>query len=267
LLISQWLTQALLVFMRLEADPVSFSVTPDARVLLFTLAASLLTGLLFGLTPALRASGLDLASALKAAGGNVAGDASRQRLNHALVVAQVALSLALLAGAALFVRTLGKLKTTENAGFSRENVVVFNLDFTQQFDDKRRTALYKELLARLETLPGVSVAGMSADFLLRPLFSRDGIVAEGYTASPGEDLGCHVHRAALRLPLSTGQVPVRDCGRGEGRAIRFAARTAAACLLQACLPCPRRMGNDLCDADDERCGRADIDARSRRSGG
>jgi predicted permease len=214
LLISQWLTQALLVFLRLEADPVSFSVTPDARVLLFTLAASLLTGLLFGLTPALRASGIDLASSLKGAGGNVAGDASRQRLNHALVVAQVALSLTLLAGAALFVRTLGKLKTTENAGFSRENVVVFNLDFTQQFDDKRRTALYKELLARLETLPGVSVAGMSADFLLRPLFSRDGIVAEGYTARPGEDLSCHLHRVSERYFETMGFSLVS--GRGFG---------------------------------------------------
>jgi predicted permease len=204
LLISQWGTQALLLFMRLKADSISFSVAPDARVLLFTLAASLLTGLLFGLAPALRASRLDLASARTGAGGNVAGDASRQRLNQALVVAQVALSLTLLIGAGLFVRTLQKLKTTDNTGFDRENVVVFNLDFTRQFDDTGRTTRYKALLQRLETLPGVRAAGLSADFLLRPYHSRDGIIAEGYTARPGEDLNCHVQRVSQRFLETMG---------------------------------------------------------------
>jgi len=214
LLFSQWGTQALMIFMRLQADPISFNLAPDTRSLLFTLAATLLTGLLFGLAPALRASRLDLASALKRAGGNVAGDASRQKLNQTLVVAQVALSLVLLISAGLFIRTLGKLKTAENAGFNRENVVVFNIDFTRSFDDKHRTTLYKELLARLETLPGVSVAGMSADFLLRPLFSRDGIIAEGYTARPGEDLGCHLHRVSQRYFETMGFSLVS--GRGFG---------------------------------------------------
>src|SRR6266545_1175484 len=93
LLLAQAGTRALLVFMRLQDDPVSFNVAPDARVLLFTLAVALLTGLLFGLAPALRSSRLDLASALKGTAGSVAGDAPRQRLNQALVVAQVALSL------------------------------------------------------------------------------------------------------------------------------------------------------------------------------
>jgi len=140
LLISQWGTRALLLFMRLEADPISFSVAPDARVLLFTLAASLLTGLLFGMAPALRSSRLDLASALKGTGGSVAGGASRQRLNQGLVVVQVALSLLLLIGAGLFVRTLQKLNATD-AGFNRENVVVFNLDFTERLNARRRTML------------------------------------------------------------------------------------------------------------------------------
>src|SRR5262245_11000236 len=145
--------------MRLQNDPVSFNVAPDARVLLFTLAATLLTGLLFGMAPALRGSRFDLASALKGAAGSVAGDAPRQKLNQALVVAQVALSLALLVGAGLFVRTLQNLKTTD-AGFNRENVVVFNLDFIQD-PRQRRLPLYKELVARLENLPGVRDAGVA----------------------------------------------------------------------------------------------------------
>jgi predicted permease len=189
LLISQWGIKALLVFMRLQADPISFSVAPDARVLWFTLAATFLTGLLFGLGPALRSSRLDLATALKGAGGGVAGDAARQRLNQALVVAQVALSLLLLIGAGLFVRTLQKLKATD-AGFNRENVVVFNLDFTQNPRD-RLLPLYKELAARLETLPGVRVAGVTSDFLLGENGPADRITVEGYAARPDEDLACY----------------------------------------------------------------------------
>jgi predicted permease len=189
LLISQWGIQALLFFMRLQADPISFSVAPDARVLWFTLAATLLTGLLFGLGPALRSSRLDLATALKGAGGGVAGDASRQRLNHALVVAQVALSLLLLIGAGLFVRTIQKLKAAD-AGFNREHVVVFNLDFTQNLR-QRRLPLYKELAARLETLPGVSAAGVSSEFVLGRNRPADRISVEGYEARPDEDLACY----------------------------------------------------------------------------
>ncbi|HKQ93841.1 MAG TPA: ABC transporter permease [Blastocatellia bacterium] len=189
LLISQWGVKALLVFMRLQSDPISFSVTPDARVLWFTLAATLLTGLLFGLGPALRSSRLDLATALKGAGGGVAGDASRQRLNQALVVAQVALSLLLLIGAGLFVRTLQKLKAAD-AGFNREHVVVFNLDFTQNMR-QRLLSLYKELAARLETLPGVRAAGVSSEFVLGRNRPADRITTEGYAARPDEDLACY----------------------------------------------------------------------------
>jgi predicted permease len=189
LLISQWGIQALLFFMRLQADPISFSVTPDARVLWFTLATTLLMGLLFGLGPALRSSRLDLATALKSAGGGVGGDASRQRLNHAMVVAQVALSLLLLIGAGLFVRTLQKLKATD-AGFNREHVVVFNLDFTQDLRQPR-LPLHKELVSRLETLPGVSAAGVTSEFVLGQNRPADRIAAEGYAARPDEDLACY----------------------------------------------------------------------------
>ncbi len=189
LLISQWGIRALLVFMRLQADPISFSVAPDARVLWFTLAATFLTGLLFGLGPALRSSRLDLSTALKGAGGSVAGDATRQRLNQALVVAQVALSLVLLIGAGLFVRTLQKLKATD-AGFNRENVIVFNLDFTQG-PRQRRLQLYKELAARLEALPGVRAAGVTSDFVLARNRPDDRIGVEGYEARPDEDLACY----------------------------------------------------------------------------
>ncbi|MGH9846706.1 MAG: ABC transporter permease, partial [Blastocatellia bacterium] len=165
LLLAQWGTQALMALLRLQGDPVSFNVAPDARVLLFTTAAALLTGLLFGLAPALHGSRTDLATDLKGTAGSVAGGGLRQRLNQSLVVTQVALSLVLLAGAGLFVRTLEKLKG-QDAGFNRENVVLFNLDFTTKPDAARRATLHKELLSRLETLPGVRAASLSTFFLL-----------------------------------------------------------------------------------------------------
>jgi predicted lysophospholipase L1 biosynthesis ABC-type transport system permease subunit len=178
--LAQWGTQALLSLMRLQADSISFNVAPDARVLLFTLAASLLTGLLFGLAPAIHSSRIDLASALKGAAGSVAGNTAGYRLNQALIVAQVALSVVLLVGAGLLVRTLIKLKAADT-GFDRENVVIFDLDFTRRFDGARRAALYKELSSRLETLPGVRAAGMSSSFLLGGANERHMIRVEGYT--------------------------------------------------------------------------------------
>jgi predicted permease len=213
LLLSQAGTTVLLVFMRLQADPISFNVAPDARVLLFTLAASLLTGLLFGLAPALRASQIDLASALKGAAGGMAGDASRQRLNQALVVVQVALSLVLLVGAGLFVRTLVKLKGAD-AGFNQENVVIFELDFTHRLEGARVATLNKELLARLEALPGVRAAGTADTFLLGQSPRGGRVVMEGHTVSPGEARICDLFMISPRYFEAMGTPLVS--GRGFG---------------------------------------------------
>ena len=234
LLLAQWGTRALLVLMQFQADSVSFSVAPDVRVLLFTLAIAVLTGLLFGLVPALRSSRIDLSSALKSTASSVAGDAARQRLNQALVVAQVALSLVLLIGAALFIRTLGKLKAAD-AGFNRENVVVFNLDFTQDLRPRHLT-LYQELLARLETLPGVRASGLSSDFLLgQPCCNRDMILVEGYAASPSQDLSCDVFEVSLRFfeTVGTPLISGRSFGPPDERSADSANTPQIAIINQA----------------------------------
>ena len=190
LLLAQSGTGMLLKFMDVENNPVSFDVAPDSRVLLFTATVALLTGLLFGLVPALRSSRTDLAAALKGTAGTVAGSPSRQRVNQALVVTQVALSLVLLIGAGLFVRTLRNLKVMD-MGFNRENVVLFSLDFTERLDAARRTALYKELLTRLETLPGLRSASVYNFGLLSGNNWTDKFLAEGQVAGADEDLSCH----------------------------------------------------------------------------
>ncbi|MGH9838965.1 MAG: ABC transporter permease [Blastocatellia bacterium] len=218
LLLAQWGTQALLALLRLQGDPISFNVAPDARVLLFTTAAALLTGLLFGLAPALRSSRIDLAADLKGTQVSVAGGGLRQRLNQSLVVTQVALSLVLLIGAVLFVRTLEKLKG-QDAGFNRENVVLFDLAFTTKQEAARRASLYKDLLARLEALPGVRAASLSTFFLLSGGGWSEQMGADGYAARPGEDLNCQGLMVSPRFfeTLGTPILQGRDLGPQDER--------------------------------------------------
>jgi len=125
------------------------------RVLAFTLAVSLLTGVLFGLAPAWRATSLDLATSLKQS-RRTTGAVSR--LSKGLIVAQVALSLLLLVGAGLFIRTLYNLQRV-NLGFNQEHLLVFTLQPEQSgYKDERLLQFYQQLLTRLDNLPGVRAA-------------------------------------------------------------------------------------------------------------
>jgi predicted permease len=136
------------------------------RVLSFTLVVSLLTGVLFGLAPALRATSLDLASSLKQS-RRMTGAVSR--LSKGLIVAQVALSLLLLIGATLFIRTLYNLQRM-NLGFNEENLLLFRLQPQQGgYEDERLIKFYQQLFARLDHLPGVR----SATFGSVPLIAAD----------------------------------------------------------------------------------------------
>ena len=196
--------------MHLQADPISLSLTPDLRVLLFTSAGALFTGLLFGLAPALQSTRLDLAADLKTTTGNLAGSGVQRRSLQALVIVQVALSLILLVGAGLFVRTLRRLKGLD-AGFNRENVVLFNVDFAERPDAARVRALQRELLARLEAVPGVRTASLFNFGFLSGNYWTDKVLAEGYQAEPGENLECSGTQvspqffATFGMPLLSGR--------------------------------------------------------------
>ncbi|MEK6322862.1 MAG: ABC transporter permease [Acidobacteriota bacterium] len=135
--------------------PSGVDVNLNWRVLVFTLGVSLLTGVLFGLAPAWRATSLDLATALKQS-RRTTGAVSR--LSKGLIVAQVALSLLLLVGAGLFIRTLSNLQRV-NLGFNEENLLVFTLQPEQSgYKDERLMQFYQQLFARLDHLPGVHAA-------------------------------------------------------------------------------------------------------------
>jgi predicted permease len=158
--LSQWGTQAIMVFFESLEAPVFLDVSPNIRVLMFTTAIALITALLFGLTPALRSTRVALAPALKD-GGQAASTARRWTAGHALVVTQVALGVIVIAVAGLLARSLYNLKTLD-AGFNGDRVLVFTLDsYGTTLDAERRTALYVDLLDRLRTLPGVGSAAAS----------------------------------------------------------------------------------------------------------
>jgi hypothetical protein len=184
-------------------------------VLAFTLAVSLLTSLLFGLAPALGATRLDLTSSLKDAVGWSAGR-SRLTPHKLLIVTQVALSLFLLVGAGLFVRSLRNLRNL-NAGFDRENVTLFSLNTPSGYTLQQRVNLYRQALERLEALPGVRAASLASFSLLSGSGSNSNIVVEGYANRPDEDMDCHRlwvgpnYFATMGIPLLQG----RDFGPQE----------------------------------------------------
>lgn len=190
-------TRALLDYLP-HGSPVLFQVAPDVRVLGFTLAISLLTGLLFGLAPALRATRLDLITSLKEKTG--AGSAVRPglALNKTLIVMQVALSLFLLVGAGLFVRSLEKLKGLDT-GFNRENVLVFTVDPGNAFSSAQRMDVCRQLLARLEALPGARAASVSGWHLLSGTQSNDKLIVPGYTPRPDENTTCYLFPAGPKF--------------------------------------------------------------------
>lgn len=170
ILLAYWSEQSLVSFMsRGGLWPSHLAVHLDPRVLAFTVAASILTGILFGLAPAFRGTRLDLTPALKESPLALAAGATPRRwlnLGSGLVVAQVALASLALSGAGLLVRTLENLKSI-NPGFDTRNILLFRMDPSLNgYSGERSKTFYAELLARLQAIPGVLSATYSFDDLL-----------------------------------------------------------------------------------------------------
>jgi putative ABC transport system permease protein len=159
-LLAQALTRALLSFFDSEQNPAFINLSFDWRLFAFTAALGLLTSLLFGLLPALRASGRAPALAMRAGGGR-GMTAGRERfgLRRALVAAQVAMSLVLLVGALLFLRTLQNVLNTD-PGFRPEGVLTVSVDFARAgYANDRRGAVALELRDKLASIPGALSVG------------------------------------------------------------------------------------------------------------
>ncbi len=144
----------------------------DWRVLAFTLGVSLLTGLIFGLAPAWQASKLDFHDALKEGGRGAGGGARGQRVRSALVVAEVAMSLVLLAGAGLMVRSFLRLQDV-NPGFDPDNVLTMRLQLPQSkySTPEQVVQFFQSLVERVKTLPGVENAGVVSNLPMSGAYS------------------------------------------------------------------------------------------------
>ena len=160
--LSQNLTQGLLSLLPADESGGWLTAQTDFRLIGFGLALSLLTGLCFGLIPALQAARRDVAPVLKEQSTSASATAGQSRTRQALVVAQVCLSLLLLIGAGLFSRSLANLMSTD-PGFRADHLITFTVDPSLSgYSHERSMALFRGLEDRLRAMPGVSSVARAA---------------------------------------------------------------------------------------------------------
>jgi predicted permease len=167
----------------------------DWRVLGFVLAVTTLAGLVFGIAPALRATGGDVNAALKQ--NSRGATSSRSLLGKSLLIAQVAISLVLLVGAGLFLRTLHNLRHVD-VGFNPQNLLLFRVQpQLNRYDEKRTAALYGELLERIAAVPGVRASALTNPALLSGSVNSTGIFVRGRVYANARDSGTSINRLVI----------------------------------------------------------------------
>lgn len=225
LLLANWADIALLRLVSGGNAQLPLDVSPDAKILAFTLSISLFTGILFGLVPAFRAVRVDLVSVLKSATRTVAGSSAnfgRAPIGKVLVVAQVTLSLLLLVVAGLFLRSFRNL-TEMNLGFERDRISQFQTDaLTYGYERPEIEALYTSILQRVASVPGVRAVSLSDNGLLSGTDSQDPFSIEGEKTKSGEayevrwDLVGPNFFSTAGIPILLGrEITAQDSGNGQ----------------------------------------------------
>jgi predicted permease len=213
--LAYWGANALAVFASANRySNFHINADPDVRVLVFTVAVAALTGILFGLAPAFRGTRVNVAPTLKENAGSMSGTSfggnRRFGLGSGLVVAQVALSVIVLAGAGLVVRSLANLKAID-PGFDTRNVLQFGVNptLTGYYKSEQVEPLYRELQSRLSSLPGVISVSYSSDTLLDGGLWTEDVKIEGridkstvetQMLAVGPDFF-----STMRIPMMTGR--------------------------------------------------------------
>jgi predicted permease len=205
------LTRGLLALVPSQGQPVLISASPDPRILTFTLSLTVLTGIVFGLLPALRASRTDPWTTMKDTMGSIAGTRGSLFLRKGLVTAQVALSFLLLFGAGLFVRSLQNLKTADT-GVQLENLITFQLSpALSGYDDNRGQLFYQQLLERLRAAPGMKSAALASVPILAGDEWDSYMSVEGHQTKDGEDMQAFMNALSpsyfetMNIPLVEGR--------------------------------------------------------------
>lgn len=206
------MTTGLLALIPAEESPLLINATPDLRVLFFTLALTLLTSLIFGLLPAMRASRPDLWTTLKDAAGSIVNSSGSLHLRKGLVSIQVALSFLLLFGAGLFVRSLQNLKATPTGFHDPDNLITFQVaPALNGYDAPKTVHFYEEVLENIRAIPGVRAAGLASDAVLSGDEWDSTTSVEGHKAKDGEDMQAFMNAispgyfATMGVPLIAGR--------------------------------------------------------------
>src|SRR5262249_26813019 len=186
LLLAVWILRVLLALKPPIDFPLALDVGVDWRVLLFSLAVSILAGVVFGLAPALQSTRPSLVRALKDTAAQ--GGAVKTRLRSVLVVAQISISLVVLIAAGLVVRTLQQLQAM-NPGFETQNGLTMSFDLgLQGYDEARGQQFYRQLIERVQSLPGVESAAVANYIPLSLNYNSGNVFVEGKPAERGENV-------------------------------------------------------------------------------
>jgi putative ABC transport system permease protein len=212
LALARWGVQSIVVLF--PTLPRASEMGIDANVMVFTLLVSIVTGLLFGLAPALQTSTANLQETLKDGSRSGAADFAGRTLRRALVVAEMALSLTLLIGAGLLIKSVGRLQNI-NPGFDPANVLVFNLNLpTAKYATDTSTVLFaNQLSPRLNSIPGVRAAGATSVIPFGGGWSTASLMIENHPVPPGQEgpwgdfrIASPKFFDALRIPLRRGRM-------------------------------------------------------------
>jgi putative ABC transport system permease protein len=200
---ARWADRVIVAWISTRQDPAVLDLTPDWRVAAFLAAIAFGTVLVFGVVPALRATRVDPQAAMKAGGRGVAAG-RRQRMSRPLVAAQLALSLALIAGAGLLVETFRNL-TAVDPGFRPEGVVLVQADFTRAAADSGSViALERQVLDAVRSIPGVRSASGSMLTSMGNLGWNNVILAPGALAKSGPDSAANFNEVSDDFFTTTG---------------------------------------------------------------
>ena len=211
ILLSIWLGDLLLSMLPSDSLSRSISTAPDLRVGVFTLVVALITAVGFGLVPAWQSARVELNQTMREAGAAAGGGHHHARLRKGLVVAQVALSMLLVAGGGLFARSLYNLQHL-NRGFDSSGLVSFSIEPALSGYDQARIRQYADrVLADVRALPGVTSASLAEVAALTNNNSRRTIEVLGYEAKEREDMNAWANKVApdyfrtMKLPLVAGR--------------------------------------------------------------
>ena len=204
LVIARWTLGAIAGILPAEAaDTLTFTIEPS--VLVFTGAAAILTGLFFGMFPAIHSTRPELISTLRSGAGHLSGSRSATRFRSTLVTAQIALSTALLICAGLFIKSLDKVSRVQ-LGIDVENVSMFAISPTLSgYDSVRAKALYARLEDDLRAIPGVTSAAGALVPLLGGSSWGSSVTVQGYQAKPDENTNARFNEVSPNYFKTIGQ--------------------------------------------------------------